>query len=74
MEVDETFVGGKGRNRATKPNFNEIPKEVVWGAVQRGGKVYAKHVENTGKWTLLEQIQQDVDKSATIMTDNYAER
>ncbi len=71
VEVDETFVGGKGRNRATKPHFNEIPKEVVWGAVQRGGKVYAKHVANTGKWTLLEQIQQNVDKNATIMTDNW---
>ncbi|MCL5019780.1 MAG: IS1595 family transposase [Patescibacteria group bacterium] len=72
VEVDETFVGGKGKNRATKPNFNEIPKEVVWGAVQRGGRVYAKHVANTGKWTLLEQIHKNIDKNATIMTDNYA--
>lgn len=71
VEVDETFVGGKGRNRATKPHFNEIPKEVVWGAVQRGGKAYAKHVANTGKWTLLEQIQKNIDKNATIMTDNW---
>lgn len=72
VEVDETFVGGKGANRATKPNFNEIPKEVVWGAVQRGGKLYAKHVPNTGKYTLLEQVSKNIDKNATIMTDSYA--
>ncbi len=72
VEVDETFVGGKGKNRATIANFNEIPKQVVWGAIQRDGKVYAKHVPNTGKWTLLEQIQQNVDKNASVMTDNYA--
>lgn len=72
VEVDETFIGGKGKNRATKPNFNEIPKEVVWGAVQRGGKAYLKHVPNTGKYTLLEQVSQNIDKNATIMTDNYA--
>lgn len=71
VEVDETFVGGKGMNRATKPNFNEIPKEVVWGAVEREGKVIAKHVPNTGKWTLLEQVSKYISKDATIMTDNY---
>lgn len=71
VEVDETFVGGKGKNRATVANFNEIPKQVVWGAVERGGKVVAKHVANTGKYTLLEQVQKNISKDATIMTDNY---
>lgn len=71
VEIDETFVGGLGKNRATKPNFNEIPKEVVWGAVEREGKVIAKHVPNTGKYTLLEQVQKNISKDATIMSDNY---
>jgi len=71
VEVDETFVGGKGKNRATKAHFNEIPKEVVWGAIERDGNVVAKHIPNTGKWTLLEQVQKHIDKNATIMTDNY---
>lgn len=71
VEVDETFVGGKGRNKKNVANFNEISKEVVMGMVERGGKVIAKHVANTGKWTLLEQIQKNVDKKASIMTDNY---
>lgn len=72
VEVDETFVGGLGKNRATKPNFNEIPKEVVWGAVERKGRVIAKHIKSTGKWELLEQVQKNIDRNASIMTDNYA--
>lgn len=71
VEIDETFVGGKGKNRKNIPNFNEIPKEVVMGMVERKGRAYLKHIPNTGKWTLLEQIQKNVDKKASIMTDNY---
>lgn len=72
VEIDETFVGGRGVNRATKPNFNEIPKEIVMGIVERGGKLHTKHIPNTGKWTLLEEIQKNIDKNASIMTDNYS--
>ena len=71
VEIDETFVGGKGSNRATIPNFNEIPKEIVMGIVERGGKLHTKHIPNTGKWTLIEEIQKNVDRNASIMTDEY---
>lgn len=72
VEVDETFVGGKGKNRAFKPNFNEIPKEVVMGMVQRGGKVYMKHIPNTGKWTLLKQIKDHILPGTRIYSDEWA--
>lgn len=82
VEVDETFIGGKGMNRKFKPNFNEIPKEVVMGIVQRneqgkngtdkgGEKAYLKHIPNTGKWTLLKQIKDHVDSKARVITDEY---
>ena len=71
VEIDETFMGGKGHNRAFKPNFNEIPKEVVMGIVKRKGEAYFKHIPNTGKWTLLAQIKEHVDPTARIMTDEY---
>lgn len=72
VEVDETFVGGKGNNRATKPHFNLIPKEIVWGAVERGGKAYLKHIPNTDKWTLVQQIKQNISPTAHIMSDELS--
>lgn len=41
------------------------------GMLQREGKVYLRHVQNTGKWTLLKQINDHVDPLATIYTDEW---
>lgn len=88
VEVDETYIGGKGMNRRFKPNFNEIPKQIVMGMVQRGNKksdniegkkksmdhsrVYLKHIPNTGKWTLIAQIKNHIDPRARVITDELA--
>ncbi|MBI2616612.1 IS1595 family transposase [Candidatus Gottesmanbacteria bacterium] len=71
VEVDETFIGGRGVNRRYKPNFSEIPKEVVMGMIQRNGKAYLRHIPNTGKWTLLKQIRDNVDVKARVITDQW---
>ena len=47
VEVDETYIGGKARNMHAKVrrrrNVKDIgAKAMVMGAVERGGKVYAK--------------------------------
>ncbi len=68
VEIDETFVGGKGVNRA-KEWRADIKKEVVWGAVERKGNAYLKHVPNSGKWTLIAQVRGHIDTSAHIMSD-----
>ena len=71
VEMDETFVGGKAKNRTKLWNPDTDMKEVVFGAVERGGKAYLKHVPNTGKWTLLKQIQEHVSPKARVITDEY---
>lgn len=73
VEVDETFVGGKGKNRKSKwiKGIEGKEKEILMGMVKRGGKVYIKHIPNTGKWTLLKQIQENISPKARIFTDEY---
>ncbi len=74
VEIDETFIGGKGKNRMSKwtQGIEEEQKEVVMGMIKRDGKAVLKHVQNTGKWTLIEQIDKYVSPKARIITDQYA--
>lgn len=71
VEMDETFVGGKAKNKVKLWNADTDLKAVVFGAVQRGGKVYARHIPNTGKWTILKQVQEFISPEARVMTDEY---
>jgi transposase-like protein len=68
VEIDETFVGGKGFNRAKKWRA-DIKKEVVWGAVERKGRAYLKHVPNMDKFTLIKTLKDNVSENAHIMSD-----
>lgn len=69
VEIDETFIGGKGMNRAYKPHFNLKQKEIVMGMIQRDGKAYFKHIESTGKWAILKQVQTHISPTARVLTD-----
>ena len=68
VEIDETYVGGEGKNRRFTWN-TEKEKQIVMGMVERGGKAYTKRVSNTGKWTLLAQIKEHVSPMARVITD-----
>jgi len=71
VEVDESFFGGKGMNRKYVPHFNEKPKDIIMGMIERDGEVVMKKIETTGRIALWEQIDKNIDRSATVMTDQF---
>ena len=66
VEVDETYVGGKAKNRA----FAKPPKkEAVVSLIERGGKVRSHHVANVTAKTLRPIIVKHADRSSYLMSD-----
>jgi transposase-like protein len=76
VEVDETYIGGKARNMHAKDrrrrNVKDIgAKAMVMGAIERGGKVYAKVVPNRRKETIKEMIFPAIEKGTVVHTDEF---
>ncbi len=65
VEVDETYVGGKAKNR----KHHVPPKEPVVALVERDGRVRSRHVQTVTGATLRPILQEQIDKRAHIMTD-----
>jgi len=76
VEIDETFVGGRNKNRhGNKKVENSQGRSVkdktpILGMVERGGKLTAMQVENTSSEQLTPEIVKHV-KEATIYTDEW---
>jgi transposase-like protein len=72
VEADETFVGGKEKNRHTnKKTQGRDDKSPVLGMVERGGKLKAVQISNTTTETLSIQLQKSIKKGAILYTDEY---
>jgi transposase-like protein len=74
VEVDETYVGGKPRPKAGAPAAKRgrgTKKTPVVALVERGGKVRARKIERVDGTNLKAAIRKHVDRSATIMTDEW---
>jgi transposase-like protein len=76
VEIDETFVGGKNKNRhADKKVENSQGRSVkdktpVLGMIEREGKLNAVVVENTKMETITPEIVKNV-KDAIVYTDEW---
>lgn len=77
VEVDETYIGGKERNKNIKPNKqgtqgrstkSKIP---VIGMIERKGKIVSHIIENAKSETLTSSIIRVVDKSSKVYTDEW---
>ena len=66
VEADETFVGGKQRNRATRA---VKPKKAVVALVERDGRARSFHVANVNAKTLRPLVVTNIDRRSHLMTD-----
>lgn len=80
VEADETFMGGKLREterrqrRAARAENRALPlseRPVVFGAVERGGRIRATVVPHSGGAVLKAKIREYVLPPAMIFTDEY---
>jgi len=69
IEADETYVGGKAKNRAYKP---EPKKHIVMTLVERGGKARSFHVKNATAKTLRKTAVKIASRKSYLMTDENA--
>jgi transposase-like protein len=75
VEVDETFIGGKARNvheyvKAAKiTGTGGVDKEIVFGIVERGGRVRTGHFETRQKKELQSSIRENIQAGSAIFSD-----
>lgn len=67
VEADETFIGGKAKNRAFAKK--EPKKQAVMTLVERDGESRSFHVANVKSKTLREAIVRTASRKSHLMTD-----
>ena len=75
VEADEAYLGGKDINRHESKKQNKgrrgtVGKSAVLGMRERGGRVKALVVPNTGK-ALVERVKEAVCPTSTLCTDEH---
>ncbi|MCL2260535.1 MAG: IS1595 family transposase [Fibromonadales bacterium] len=75
VECDETYIGGKKRNKHWDkkyiPGRGPVGKKPVFGIVERNGRQKTFVVDYTNRETLQGIIRKHVQKGATICTDEW---
>ena len=75
VEVDETFIGGKARNMHLDKRERRITgtggkdKTIVFGALERGGKIRTMVVTDRKRSALHAQVREHVESGAALYSD-----
>jgi transposase len=68
IEMDESYFGGKRKGKRGRGANN---KAIVFGILERKGKVHVVVVENVQAKTLMEKIKQKTRKGSVFHTDTF---
>lgn len=77
VEMDEAFMGGKPRipqykTRSGAKRGAGTDRPMVAAALERGGRVRARHVERRDMGSLMEFADREIDEEARIYTDELS--
>lgn len=68
LEIDESYFGGKRKGQRGREAQN---KTIVFGILERKGKIYTKIVENVSAETLMHEIENKTKKGSVFYTDGW---
>lgn len=68
IEIDESYFGGKKKGKRGRGSTN---KQIVFGILERGGKVRTILVHDVSAETLMKEIRENTEKGCVYFTDKF---